>query len=183
MSAVFTYLFNHVAHLLPPTRCYPLKAYLLRICGYHAAPSCRIVSSVRVWGAIDLRIGEDTFIGHECLISGGECVIDIGSHVAIAPRVTIVSGTHCIDMNGQSAAGVGESRDIRIGDGAWIGACSTILGGVTVGAMAIIAAGSVVTKAVPPYCMAAGIPCRPTKYWNRESHRWERALDAMEVQR
>jgi maltose O-acetyltransferase len=173
MSRLLTYIVNHVTALLPETRCYRLKAWLYRLCGYRIARSSRIVSSVRIWGDMDLRVGEHTFIGYECLIVGGVSTIDIGDQVDIGPRVSVISGTHIIDMNGGRAAGCGESRDIAIEDGAWVGACCTILGGVRIGAKAVIAAGSVVTRDIPPEVVAAGVPCRPVKRWNRELRSWD----------
>ena len=50
------------------------------------------------------------------------------------------------------------AHPIAIGDGAWLGARCTVLPGVTVGAGAVVAAGSVVTKDVPPNALAAGVP-------------------------
>ena len=46
----------------------------------------------------------------------------------------------------------------------WIGMNVTLLSGVTVGRGAIISAGSVVTKDIPPYCVAGGVPARPIKF-------------------
>ena len=50
-----------------------------------------------------------------------------------------------------------------IGNNVWIGERVCILAGVTVGDGAIIGAGAVVTKDVPPYCVAAGVPARVVK--------------------
>ena len=56
-------------------------------------------------------------------------------------------------------AGEGD-RPVNIGDYAWIGMNCLILKGVTIGEGAIIGAGSVVTRDVPPFCLAAGSPAR-----------------------
>jgi len=51
-----------------------------------------------------LHIGRETFVGHEVLVCGGECEIFIGDFVDIAPRVSIIAGTHEIDrVNVRSA--------------------------------------------------------------------------------
>ena len=55
------------------------------------------------------------------------------------------------------------NRDTVIEDDVWVGAHSIILKGVTIGARSIIGAGSVVTKNIPPDCVAAGNPCRVIK--------------------
>ena len=54
--------------------------------------------------------------------------------------------------------------DIIVGDDVWIGYSSTILSGVTIGQGAVIAAGSVVTKDVPPYAIVGGVPAKVIKY-------------------
>jgi maltose O-acetyltransferase len=77
--------------------------------------------------------------------------------------VFIGTGTHQIDPIGSHSAGTGVSRDVVIGDGVWLGACSTILPGVSVGAKAVVAAGAVVTHDVPPRSLVAGIPARVIK--------------------
>jgi maltose O-acetyltransferase len=52
---------------------------------------------------------------------------------------------------------------VRIGDDVWIGGHATILPGVTIGDGAVVAAGAVVTKDVPPYTVVAGVPARVVK--------------------
>ena len=59
-------------------------------------------------------------------------------------------------------------KPVRIKRGAWVGANATILPGVTVGEYAIVAAGSVVTKDVPDYAVAAGNPAKVIKTLDRE---------------
>ena len=53
------------------------------------------------------------------------------------------------------------AKPIRIGRGAWIGANAVVLGGVTIGAQAVVAAGALVTKDVPPNIIVAGVPAKP----------------------
>jgi len=160
---------------LPATRAYSFKAWLLGRAGYDVASTARIVSSARIWGTMCLHIGRETFVGHEVLVCGGECEIFIGDFVDIAPRVSIIAGTHEIDRVNVRSAGEGYSRDITIEDGVWIGAGTTILGGVTIGRKAVIAAGSVVTRDIPPCTLAAGVPCRPKKTWQTE---WQQGSSA-----
>jgi acetyltransferase-like isoleucine patch superfamily enzyme len=52
---------------------------------------------------------------------------------------------------------------VSIGNGAWVGARVTILAGVTIGEYAVIGAGAVVTRDVPPRCLAAGVPAKVLK--------------------
>jgi acetyltransferase-like isoleucine patch superfamily enzyme len=90
--------------------------------------------------------------------------ITIGHGVAISENVTIWdSDTHAIIGKEDEM-----TQPITIGNQVWIGANVTILKGVTIGDGAIIAAGSVVTKAVPAHCLAAGVPAKVIKekvYW------------------
>jgi acetyltransferase-like isoleucine patch superfamily enzyme len=170
--SISLHIVNKLFRLLPETRCYGIKARLLGACGFNVHKTARIVSSVRFWGSYELTVGIDTFVGHEVLIAGGNCKITIGDFCDIGPRVSLVAGTHEIDMRGPRAAGMGISRDIIIEDGVWIGANVTILGGVKIGTKAIIAAGSVVTQDIPPYVVAAGVPCKPAKIWDTEYEGW-----------
>jgi maltose O-acetyltransferase len=172
------YFGNALLGMLPPTRAYALKRGILRGMGVRVQGAPRVVSSVRVWGAVELTLGDDTFLGHEVLISGGASRVTIGAGVDIAPRVNIVTGTHAIDMQGQHSAGRGYSQDVLIEDGAWIGAGATILGGVTIGRKAIVAAGSTVTADVAPFTLAAGVPCQPKKRWSTASQQWLSAEEA-----
>jgi acetyltransferase-like isoleucine patch superfamily enzyme len=64
------------------------------------------------------------------------------------------------------SAGNNIGLDITIKDGVWVGFGTLILPGVTIGEKAIIGAGSVVTKDIPAYTIAVGIPCKPIKKWN-----------------
>ena len=65
-------------------------------------------------------------------------------------------------------------RNVVIEDGVWLGQRVCVLSGVTIGAHSIIGANSVVTKNIPPYCIAVGAPARVIKCWNFEAAEWER---------
>jgi len=62
-----------------------------------------------------------------------------------------------------------ESKPVRVCRGAWIGANSILLPGVTIGENAVVGAGSVVTRDVPPYCVAAGSPAKVIKKLEAQS--------------
>lgn len=92
--------------------------------------------------------------------------IEIGEDVAIAEHVIIRdSDNHIITKNDDCIM----TKPIRIGNHVWIGIRAIILKGVTIGDGAIIAAGAVVTRDVPPCCLAAGVPARVIK----ENVLWE----------
>jgi maltose O-acetyltransferase len=77
-------------------------------------------------------------------------------------------------MKNLRSAGQGISKNIIIEDGVWIGANTTIIGGVTIGKKSIIAAGSLVNRDIPAYTIAAGSPCKPIKVWNENHNDWDK---------
>ena len=143
--------------------------------GIKVDKTARIFSSVQLFGPKKIVIGEDTFIGHNTLISGSyNSEIIIGNYVDISHRVTISTGTHEIDMRGRHTAGKGIFGNIIINDGVWIGMNSIILPGVTIGKKSIVAAGSVVTKDVPAYSIVAWNPAIIKKIYNNETEEWKK---------
>ncbi|MDA3799470.1 MAG: acyltransferase [Kiritimatiellae bacterium] len=83
--------------------------------------------------------------------------IKIGDNVAISHDVTIMDsdGGHSLDYVGYQAF-----SPVVIEDNVWIGSRAMILKGVTIGKGAVIAAGAVVTKNVPPNTLVAGVPAK-----------------------
>jgi len=168
LSKICRALLFSCIRLIPATRGYRLKAALLRAAGVAIAPTARVISSVRILGP-QVVIGADTFIGHETMLVGAQdTTIRIGDNVDISSRVSLVTGTHEIDMLNAHSAGEGLGKDIVIEDGVWIGFGAIILPGVTIGTKAVIGAGSVVVKNIPPYSIAVGNPCKPVKQWDSE---------------
>lgn len=87
--------------------------------------------------------------------------VEIGTHTLISPHVTIVSSNHRVGRVDESIMRAGNDLlPTKIGVGVWIGANAVILGGVTIGDGAVVAAGSVVTKDVEPGAVVAGVPAR-----------------------
>jgi maltose O-acetyltransferase len=154
------FIVNLLFGLTPPTRCFRLKRVLLRWCGAAIGANVRIVSSARFHLTGKLAIGDDTWVGHEVLVIGGDAEITIGAKVDIAPRVMIVTGSHNLSATPGRAAGKGYSLPVVIEDGAWLGAAAVILGGVTVGRCGVVAAGALVNRNVAPWTMVAGVPAR-----------------------
>ncbi|MEP7190805.1 MAG: DapH/DapD/GlmU-related protein, partial [Roseiflexaceae bacterium] len=77
-------------------------------------------------------------------------------------HVVVLTGSHEVGPPSQRAAAL-YTKTVTIGDGAWLGARCTILPGVTIGAGAIVAAGAVVNRDVPPNTLVAGIPAHVVK--------------------
>ena len=87
--------------------------------------------------------------------------VEIGTHTLISPHVTIVSSNHRVERLDEVIMRAGdELLPTNIGQGVWIGANAVILGGVTIGDGAVIAAGAVVNRDVEPGAIVAGVPAR-----------------------
>jgi acetyltransferase-like isoleucine patch superfamily enzyme len=107
-----------------------------------------------------LRIGDNTWIGQQCFIhSAGE--VTIGSDVGIGPGVRIISSFHRDEgIEVPIMLGELELAPVTIDDGCDLGIGSMILPGVSIGRGCQIGAGAVVTKNIPDYAVAAGVPAR-----------------------
>lgn len=104
-------------------------------------------------------IGDDTWGGQHCLITASS-KIEIGKNVDVAPMVYLGTGTHVPQFDKERCAGEGLNKDIKIGDGCWLCARTTILAGVTIGDMTIVGAGAVVNKDLAPGITAVGVPAK-----------------------
>lgn len=103
-------------------------------------------------------VGDHFFLNVNCkLMDSGK--ITIGNNVFIAPNVCIITEEHSMDVT-QRLAGLEYTHPVCIGDNVWICAGVIVLPGVTIGANCVIGAGSVVTKDIPPNCVAVGNPCK-----------------------
>jgi acetyltransferase-like isoleucine patch superfamily enzyme len=162
MKPARLYISSLIFRGMPETRFFTWKAALLRWAGAEIGNNVNICSSVTVLGIGSLEIGDDTWVGHEVLISSSSSV-RIGSCVDIAPRVFIGTGTHQLDAKGTHSAGAGINKDIVIGDGVWLGAGSIVLPGIAIGRKAVVAAGAVVTHDVTENVIVAGIPAKVIK--------------------
>lgn len=159
------WIYSLVVRLLPETRAFGVKAVLLRWAGAKLGENVRINSSARFLGNGELVIGDDVWIGAEAMIYAvAPSRILIGSHVDIAPRVTIVTGTHEITPSQAHIGGRGTAKSVSIGDGCWVCASATILSGTSIGNKCVIAAGSVVCEGeYASQSLIAGVPARRIK--------------------
>ena len=104
-----------------------------------------------------VSIGKNVVINSDCLMmaAGG---ITIEDDVMIAANAQLISNNHDLDNRW-----IITCKPVRICKRAWIGAGATILPGVTIGENAVVGAGSVVTKDVPPDTIVAGNPAKPIR--------------------
>ena len=105
---------------------------------------------------------------------------DIGKFCSISGEVRVGMGTHTLDRistspifteakNGTNHSWVKSStltpyKRVKVGNDVWIGVRAMIMGGVTIGDGAVIGAGSIVTKDIPPYAVAVGVPAKVIRY-------------------
>lgn len=124
---------------------------------------------------VKCNIGKHCYIGRRFTILGGGDVT-LEDNVLIADDVMIDSKNHGINPAESTPymdQPLCDIRDVSIGEGTWIGTKVTILSGVTVGKRCVIGAGAVVTKDIPDYSIALGVPARVVKRFNFELGKWE----------
>ncbi len=142
-----------------------LRAYALRMAGFNVGHGTVIWGMPTITGTGDIT--QRLSFGRECWINIG-CVLELGAAITIGDRVglghetMILTTTHDIG-SAERRVGPPQRLPVTIGAGTWLCSRSTILPGVTIGAGAIVAAGSVVNRDVPPHTLVAGVPARAIK--------------------
>lgn len=147
---------------------------------------CRIGEGTRIWHFSHIMSGST--IGKHCNI-GQNVVISpevvLGDNVKVQNNVSIYTGVTCDDdvflgpscvftnvINPRSAVSRKDQyRKTHVGKGATIGANATIVCGHQIGAYAMIGAGAVVTKDIPPYALVVGNPSRQIGWVSEYGHR------------
>ena len=141
-----------------------LRAPWLRLLGARIGRRS-IVHDVRFFnlyrrGLAGLRIGEECFLGDECLLDLAEA-ITLERQVTFAERVLVLTHTnvgyadHPLQAHFPALA-----APVVVEQGSFVGAAATLLPGIRIGARSFVAAGSVVTADVPAGTLVAGVPAR-----------------------
>lgn len=134
----------------------------------------RILYPYTIQGVENIEMGDNVTVGVGSTIFTTGAKLIFQGHFISGPHLTIITGDHMsvpgkfIDMvtsEDKQASGRAEEydQDVIIEEDVWCGANVTILKGVTVGRGSIIAAGAVVTKDVPRYSIAGGVPAKTIK--------------------
>jgi maltose O-acetyltransferase len=152
------HLLNLLLWFLPPSRFFLLRRYCLKISHVNINENVSVCGRGWIYGRGQLSLGNNTWLSPGVIFyTHLEAPISIGSNCDIGPAVEFITGGHIVGAS-ERRAGEGTAKQIVINDGCWIGAGSRILGGVNVGAGAVIAAGSVVICDVPENVLVAGVP-------------------------
>ena len=115
---------------------------------------------VRLLGT-EISVGDDFLANYNVTILD-RAPVTIGDGVLIAPGTVITTVNHALSPK-KRRENICTAKPITIGSNVWIGANCTILPGVTIGDDAVIAAGAVVTRDVPPRAVVGGVPARVLK--------------------
>ncbi len=144
--------------------------------------------------AAGVEIGHDVRIGDHSYVNAGSVIAtaDIGKFCSIAYYCHVGAQQHPLDsLSTSPAVGGGAARAGRtvLGNDVWIGTHAVIMPSVTIADGAVIGAGAVVTRDIPPYAIAMGVPARTVRFrfpravidslleaewWNREPREWQR---------
>ncbi|WP_353842259.1 DapH/DapD/GlmU-related protein [Mesorhizobium sp.] len=117
-------------------------------------------------GAV-LVIGDDVGISGASIFCASS--ITIGDNVLIGVNCSIYdTDFHPVHWYDRRMSKAATSLPVRIGDDVWLSAGVIVLKGTSIGARSVIAAGSVVTKDIPPDTLAAGVPARPVRKLSSE---------------
>jgi acetyltransferase-like isoleucine patch superfamily enzyme len=140
----------------------------------HISPDSKIGKGTKIWHEAQVREGAS--IGKNCILGKSVYVgknVKIGDNVKLENRVSVFQGVtiendvfvgpHVVFTNDLRPRSFNQDWEViptLVKQGASIGANSTILCGITIGEYAMIGAGSVVTKDVPPYALVYGNPAK-----------------------
>lgn len=146
------------------------KKFVYRLLGVNNAGESCFIGNPKVIGDYkNICVHKNTEIERECLFIAKDR-IEIGENSTLAYGVTILTGA---DPNGPhnklSKLYPPIKAPVTIGNDCWIGANATILPGVTIGNMVVVAAGSIVTKDIPSNVMVAGNPAVIKKYFKYDN--------------
>jgi putative colanic acid biosynthesis acetyltransferase WcaF len=132
------------------------RGWLLRRFGARVGRGVIIKPRVNIHLPWKLSVGDHAWIGEEVFILNFEPVT-IGAHACVSQRAFLCTGNHDF----RDVTMPYRNGPISIGDGAWVGAQVFVAPGVTIGDEAVVTAGSVVTRPLPPRMVCAGSPCAP----------------------
>jgi acetyltransferase-like isoleucine patch superfamily enzyme len=134
-----------------------VRALFSDLIGKKVDDSFLLIPPFNTTGGPDITVGRNVFVNQNCTFYdlGG---LDIADDVMIGPNVSIITSGHPLEPSRRRECVT--AKPISIERNVWIAAGVTIIGGVTVGENSVVAAGSVVTRDVPPNTLVGGNPAR-----------------------
>ncbi len=104
-----------------------------------------------------IEVGKNFFANYNCTIID-VAKVKVGDNCQMAPNVAIYTAGHPIHPDTRNSA-FEYGKEVTIGDNVWLGGSTVICPGVHIGDNVVIGAGSVVTRDIPSWTVAAGNPC------------------------
>jgi maltose O-acetyltransferase len=141
------------SHRLSP----PSRGRLLRAAGVDLSHDAIVQAGCFFFGA-DAAIGAGSWINHRCYFDT-RAHIQIGERCDLGMEVMLCTSGHRVGSAERRAANY-VAEPIAVGDGSWIGTRAMLLGGVTIGAGCVVAAGAVVVADCEPNGLYGGVPAR-----------------------
>lgn len=156
------YFVNLLMVVLPNRGCQKFKANLYRWAGAKVGENVEFFQGIKVQGIGELEFGDRCFIGHEVLFmlnEGSKTIVE--REAIVGSRSIVITGFHPITPKGERILSrEGTHSTVLIGRGCSVSTNCTVLPGVSVGEMSIVAAGATVTKDVEPYTLVGGCPAK-----------------------
>jgi putative colanic acid biosynthesis acetyltransferase WcaF len=134
------------------------RRWLLGMFGAKLAKNASIHQTARIDCPWNLEMGEFASIGEHAWVYSLDKIF-IESYVCVGQRAVLLTGTHDFTLSSFPLV----TKPIHLLYGSWIATGATILPGVTVEALCVIGAASVVTRSMPAQMVCAGNPCKPLK--------------------
>ncbi len=156
IKTVFLEFLVMKAHCVGHIPSHHMRRACYRILGMQIGQGSSIHMGLILYNPSGITIGQDTIVGERCTLDG-RAKLTIGDHVDIASEVMIYNSEH--DVNDPKFGAI--VAPVTIEDYVFIGPRAIILPGVTIGRGAIVGAGAVVTKDVPPLTILGGVPAKP----------------------
>jgi acetyltransferase-like isoleucine patch superfamily enzyme len=157
--------FRHVKRCVGKGTVVGTRTEIINSANVHIGNGCLLQDAIYIRAGTDgkITIGDRVAINSFCRLFGHGSIV-IGEDTQIGPGSLITTTEH--DYQGDLKE---HFRPVMIGKGVWIGANVTILSGVEIGDYAVIGAGSVVTRNIPPQSVAVGVPARVIRQLDRSA--------------
>ncbi|MBR7958329.1 sugar O-acetyltransferase [Burkholderia cenocepacia] len=134
-----------------------VRALFGELIGSQVDDGFMLIPPFHATGGAGMKLGRNVFVNQNCTFYdlGG---LEIGDDVTIGPNVSLITSGHPVEPSRRRDGVI--AKPIVIERNVWIGAGATIIGGVTIGENAVVAAAAVVTRDVPPNTLVGGNPAK-----------------------